>query len=245
MAYGSARGYYGGLLESVMLVSRRGLGLGAAALAMVGAGAARADDIDWANVFISPCGQPFRAKMAAPYPVGDWFKQVDKDNDGKITRTEFVADFEAFFKVLDRNGDGVIDSYEVAIYEHNIAPEILGFNVTVSDLRGAKTHDGARLWLAQMATPDGGEEQPNEATRAPDAPPMGAAPYTLIDTPEPIAAADTDFSGIIRKANFLALGDRRFTQLDPDGSGFLTLAKLPKTYVQKKLDRQKRGGFHL
>jgi hypothetical protein len=220
------------------------LGLGAAALAMVGAGVARADDIDWANVFISPCGQPFRAKPGAPYPVVDWFKQVDKDGDGKIERSEFVADAEAFFKVLDKNGDGVIDSYEVAIYEHNIAPEVLGFNVPVSDRRGDKARDGARLWLAQIASPDGGYEQPNEPVRPYDAPPTGAAPYTLIDTPEPITAADTDFRGVIRKADFLALAGRRFTTLDSRGQGYLTLAGLPKTYVQKIFERRKRG-FHL
>jgi hypothetical protein len=243
MAHGSARGYPDGGLESVMLVSRRGLGLGVAALAVVGAGAAgAAGDDDWPNVFISPCGQPFRARPGAPYPVVDWFKQVDKDGDGKIERAEFVADAEAFFKVLDKNGDGVVDSYEVAIYEHNIAPEVLGFNVPVSDRR--RLHDGARLWLAQIATPDGGYEQPNEPTRPSDEPPMGAAPYTLIETPEPITAADTDFSGVIRKANFLALADRRFTALDSGDLGYLTLAKLPKTYVQKIFERQKRG-FHL
>ena len=229
-----------------MLVSRRRLGLGVMALTLLGGGAARASsDTDWPNVFISPCGQPFRAKPGAPYPVVDWFKQADKNADGKIDRDEFVADAEAFFKVLDVNGDGFLNSYEVALYEHNVAPEVLGFTVPVSDRRSPRDRDGARLWLAQLSeTPNVGNDQPNEPSRPADEVPQGAAAYGLLETPEPITAADTDFSGTIRKANFLALADRRFTKLDVDGQGFLVLAKLPKTYVQKALAHAHRG-FHL
>jgi hypothetical protein len=227
-----------------MLISRRGFGWGAAALAVFASGAARAGRVgtDWPNVFISPMGQPFRAKAGAPYPVVDWFKQADKDADGKIDHGEFMADAEAFFKVLDRNGDGVIDSYEVAIYEHNIAPEVLGFTVAVSDLGSTARFGGARLWKAQLAEPDLGNEPPNEPGNPGEALPTGAAPYTLIQTPEPITAADTNFDGRIRKASFMALADRRFTALDKKGDGYLTLAGLPKTYVQIRLEPKK--GFH-
>jgi hypothetical protein len=218
-----------------MLISRRNFGLGVAAFASLGAGVANAEP-DWPNVFISPCGQPFRAKMGAPYPVVDWFKQVDKNGDGKIDHDEFIADFEAFFKTLDVNGDGVLSSYEVAMYEHNIAPEVLGYIVQVGALGGTRLSRPARLWLAQdMPEPQGDTDpMPSESQ---DDTPQGAAPYGLIQTPEPITGADTSFSGIIRKADFLKLGDRRFTALDDKGLGYLTLAKLPKTYVQKKLGR--------
>ena len=119
--------------------------------------AAARDPDDWPNVFISPMGKPFRAKLGAPYPVADWFKAADKDGDGKLDHAEFMADAGAFFDVLDLNHDGALNSYEVAAYEHNVAPEILGYNVPVSDLRGAPSlpglslpgNGGARLWLAQ------------------------------------------------------------------------------------------------
>ena len=53
-----------------------------------------------------------------------------------------------------------------------------------------------------------------------------------------------DFSGIILKANFLKLADRRFNALDHNQDGYLILAKLPKTFVQKKLERANHKGFH-
>ena len=106
------------------------------------------------NVFISPCGKPFRARIGAPYPVADWFKQADTDHDGKLERAEFVADAAAFFKYLDLNGDGVISPTEVAIYEHRIAPEVLGQRVRVTwGARPAFERDGAKLWLAQIDRP--------------------------------------------------------------------------------------------
>jgi hypothetical protein len=231
-----------------MSLSRRTFGWSLAGLFAASAvPAAARDPDDWPNVFFSPMGKPFRAKMGAPYPVVDWFKEADKDGDGKLDHAEFMADAAAFFDLLDLNHDGALSSYEVAVYEHTVAPEILGYNVPVSDLRGARSvpgHDGARLWLAQMAQPQVGLEQPNEATAVTETIPEGAAPFGLLETPEPLAAADIDFSGIILKANFLKLADRRFNTLDHNQDGYLTLAKLPKTYVQKKLERASRRGFH-
>ena len=45
---------------------------------------------------------------------------------GKIDRTEFRADAQAFFETLDKNKDGAVDGFEVSDYEHDIVPEILG-----------------------------------------------------------------------------------------------------------------------
>ena len=231
-----------------MTLSRRTFGWSfVAALAMAARPAAGRNLEDWPNVFIAPMGKPFRARMDAPYPVVDWFKAADKNADGKIDHAEFMADAEAFFDTLDLNHDGALSSYEVALYEHNVAPEILGFNVAVSDLRGTRRvpgHDGGQLWLAQMATPQVGLEQPNEATAPVDTLPEGAAPFSLLPIPEPLAAADIDFSGVIMKSNYMKVADRRFTKLDSNDDGFLVLAKLPKTYVQKKLERPARKGFH-
>jgi len=235
-----------------MRLSRRLFGLSFAGMVATGARPAAArDPDDWPNVFIAPMGKPFRAKMNAPYPVVDWFKQADKNADGKIDHAEFIADAGAFFDLLDRDHDGVLNSYEVAIYERVIAPEILGLNVPVAYLRGGPAgpgHDGARLWLAQFnGQPDvptfqGGEHPPNvvETEQVPD----GAAPFSLQNVPEPLSAADVDFNGMITKANFLKVADRRFNALDSAQDGYLTLAKLPKTFVQKKLERANHKGFH-
>jgi len=238
--------------------SRRTFGLSLAGLAAASATPSMArDPNDWPNVFIAPMGKPFRAPMTAPYPVVKWFAEADKNADGKIDHAEFIADAGAFFDYLDLNHDGAVSSYELNVYERIVAPEILGLNVAVSDLRGARTlsgHDGARLWLAQsIGGPGGlgsdvpvysGKTPESQDTSVPDVIPEGAAPFSFLDVPEPLAAADVDFSGVITKPNFLKVADRRFNALDHDQVGYLTLAKLPKTYVQKALERANRKGFH-
>src|SRR5689334_16176727 len=84
-------------------VSRRLIGV-ALALAFAAPATVRAQEEDGLpNVFISPAGKPFRAVQGAPYPVVDWFKEADKNADGKLDHAEFIADAEAFFKVLDIN----------------------------------------------------------------------------------------------------------------------------------------------
>ncbi|MDB5483799.1 MAG: EF-hand domain protein [Caulobacteraceae bacterium] len=213
------------------------------------------------NVFYSPCGRPFRAKPGAPYPIVDWFKQADANADGKIEHAEFVADAMAFFKVLDRNADGVISPQEVAFYEQRIAPEVLGMRV-----EGTSNHfieDRPRLWLVQGipgglgpggtgsfhpggATGPGTSVDPGSVDAGPaesgrprpyDASGKGASPYGFFDEPEPVTAADFNFRGLISKADFTKLADAHFTTLDRDGAGYLSLESLPKTPVQRRLER--------
>jgi hypothetical protein len=210
---------------------------------------------DWPNVFISPFGQPFRAKEGDPYPVDAWFKQADKNADGKIDHAEFLADAAFFFDALDVNKDGVLDTIEVQRYEQRIAPEILGFRVKVADKAARKTEMaqaaglyGGRLWLAQGGGPEPGVTSvlPPGASRDPTGPKIphsidesrnGASPFSFFDQPEPVTAADLEFTGYIRKKNFLRLAGVHFQTLDHAEQGYLTLAGLPKTHVQVLLER--------
>jgi hypothetical protein len=215
----------------------------------------------------------------APYPVANWFKDADRNGDGKLDKAEFVADAAAFFDYLDLNKDGALDTADISFYEHNIAPEVLGVRVAVYADGTWRMRQGApRLWLAQYGPmeggpmrdngpggtdlpgnpggyshggdpsqggvlPDGvspntpdGSNQPSEMT--------GAAPYGLTATPEPVTAGDPDylFSGQVKRARFLAHAADNFARLDADHSGYLTLAALPPTYVQRQLGHGRRRG---
>jgi hypothetical protein len=188
------------------------------------------------GLFISPCGQPFRSEPGEPYPVARWFAQADKNGDGRIDRAEFRADAAAFFNLLDLNHDGVIDGFELANYERNIVPEILGA------YRG-----GVFIASPEEAREDGGHHEHGEgrrgegrragAGRAPDVLGLqGAVAYELFSKPEPVAAADLNVDGHIKLAEFLKVADQDFDTLDKTGRGYLTLADLPKTPLQAAME---------
>jgi hypothetical protein len=244
-----------------MSITRRGLGLLAAAAATVPA--LGAPGPGWAqedipNIFISPHGEPFRGGLDTPYPVVEWFRRVDKNADGKIDRAEFLADAEVFFAVLDKNKDGQLDPYEVSLYEHVIAPEIIGMRYHAD--AGPARAGGARLWRAQytgggpgsgqpMGPPGGivpSGETPNEPrVRQPNTWELqGASPYSILPIPEPVTSTDPDFMfrGRVRKDRFLAASGARFSALDFDNKGFLTLDALPRTAVQDIVDKAQRRG---
>ena len=204
-----------------------------------------------ANVFISPAGRPYRAKEDAPYPVVDWFKAADKNGDGKIDRKEFVADSESFFNIIDRNHDGALSPSEIAFYEQRIAPEILGYRVDVSSRGRLAPPARAFLWRTQVhqpapIDPGGPETEAPSKLQHLDESNTGASPFGFFDEPEPLMAADLRFRGVVFKPDFLKLANVHFDTLDPGNVGYVTLATLPKTPMQRVLERLHRNdrGHH-
>ena len=166
------------------------------------------------QLFLSPAGQPFRSPPGQPYPVAAWFTQADRDRDGKLTRAEFRADAEAFFKTLDANGDGQLDMPEATRWEEQLVPEIARLALAGGGMIGG---DGR-----------GRPQRRNEHnTRW-----QGAAAFSLVNEPHPIRGADADFSMSVSPREWTAAADRRFGLLDLDGDGVLALADLKPTPSQ-------------
>jgi hypothetical protein len=248
---------------------RRRLGFGALALgsalaaALPGAaqqGPAGPAAAGFSQLFISPCGEPYRGRPGEPYPVVLWFKQADANHDGVIDRAEFRADHAGFFDSLDADGDGYLDGPEVAFYESHVVPDILGPELGQLDApQTAVDRGGARLIRVQIPgigqAPEGshpgdrpgyspgGARGPSDslgASRRKERELLGAAAYGLLAEPEPVRAADTDLDGRVSKAEFLAAADRRFKLLDKRGDGKLTLDELPMTASQAQAARRRR-----
>ena len=186
------------------------------------------------NLFISPAGEPFRAERGQPYPVASWFAAADTNHDGRLSQEEFRADAARFFKVLDTDHNGEIDGFEVQNYERVIAPEIN------PQIEGLRFGEGMDLSLGRdQSNPDiGRSPSGSRREQAGDRRPEGAGVFGLLDEPEPVAAADTNFNGHITLAEFLAAADRRFDDLDKKKFGYLTLENLRKTPAQAALQRQ-------
>ncbi|HEX6604371.1 MAG TPA: EF-hand domain-containing protein [Sphingomicrobium sp.] len=156
----------------------------------------------WAP-FISPMGEPFRARTTADDTFVKWFTQADRDHDGTLTAAEMQADAERFFATLDVNRDGEIDPEELIRYEWEVAPEI-------------------QVNMRQMRAP--GEPRPKKRRREEAA--QGAARYALLNIPEPVAAADADFDRAITLTEFREAAIARFQLLDSARSGRLSLTQL-------------------
>lgn len=176
------------------------------------------------QLFISPSGQPFRAPPGAPYPVAAWFAQADADHDGRLTRDEFRADADAWFKTLDTNGDGQIDIPETTHWEEAIVPEITRMSMGGMGPGGGRGRRG------------GGPGGEGLDTRR-----QGAAAYSLINEPQPIRGADADYSLSVTRKEWRAAADRRFALLDTDGDGVILLSDLPPTPAQAAMDTFREG----
>jgi EF hand domain-containing protein len=180
----------------------------------------------WAP-FISPMGEPFRARSANDDTLADWFARADRNHDGSITLDEMQADAERFFASLDTDHDGKLDPDEIANYEYEIAPDIQ----VMSRTRLAPGVAPAKPRAAETATDrprrkrDRGDDIEDSALALRGGL-QGAARYGLLNMPEPVAAADSDFDRAVTLAEFRRAALDRFALLDRTRSARLTLAEL-------------------
>jgi Ca2+-binding EF-hand superfamily protein len=185
----------------------------------------------WAP-FISPMGEPFRAHSATDDTLADWFYKADRNHDGYITADEMMADAERYFAALDSNHDGQIDPDELAHYEWEVAPEIQ----VMSKTRRVPGQPPPKARPSDSGDPNADEDHSRARKRERAAELdaslglagalQGAARYSLLNIPEPVAAADTDFNRAISLDEFRAAAVARFQLLDSARQGRLTLAQL-------------------
>jgi Ca2+-binding EF-hand superfamily protein len=169
-------------------------------------------------------GEPFRARSPADDTLARWFNQADRNHDGLITPDEMQADADRFFSVLDTDRDGEIGPEELIRYEWELAPDIQlssrlrrqpGEAVTV------KAADNGGEDRESLSPPHERDEGDVSAGGL-----EGAARYSLLNLPEPVAAADADFNRAISRAEFEQAAQERFRLLDTGKTGALSLAAL-------------------
>lgn len=196
----------------------------------------------WAP-FISPMGEPFRPRSRDDDTLADWFHKADLNHDGVLTTAEMQADAERFFATLDIDHSGEIDPDELANYEYEIAPDIQVMSRT-------RRSPGDPIPAARPNRTDSEEGngksrrrrgQEEEAQLAIGGGLQGGARYSLLNIPEPVAAADTDFDRGISLAEFKQAAAARFDLLDSTHQGRLTLEPLEARRTAMLASKSKPG----
>ena len=177
----------------------------------------------WAP-FISPMGEPFRYRTRGDDTLAKWFNQADADRDGALTLQEMQGDADRFFAKLDTNKDGQIDPDEIVQYEWEVAPEI---QVMSKRRRG---RDEPRTLVEAKPTDssevDGDEWIPAIVGDGLERGLQGAARYSLLNIPQPVAAADADFDRLVSSVEFRQAAIIRFSLIDKGQQGRVTLDQL-------------------
>ena len=182
----------------------------------------------WAP-FISPMGEPFRARSTADDTLARWFQQADRNRDGVLTSDEMQADADRFFATLDENNDGELDPDEIANYEYDIAPDVQVMS-RIKRAQGEATPANSHpVGLdGQLLSRKGRDQRRRDeaAQLGLGGSLQGAARYSLLNLPEPVAAADTDFNRGVSRAEFRQAALERFNLLDGRHIGRLILTDL-------------------
>ena len=181
----------------------------------------------WAP-FISPMGEPFRARTTADDTLARWFEQADRNHDGRLTADEMQGDADRFFATLDTDRDGEIGPEELVRYEWEIAPEIQVNSRTRRPPGEVNTEArrSGRWRPGENDEDDPGVEGRRERHREKPGGLQGAARYALLNIPEPVATADTDFDRGVSRSEFREAALARFKLLDTAHQGSIGLTQL-------------------
>ncbi len=185
------------------------------------------------RAFLSPMGEPVFGRTPGEEGLIVWFQQVDRNHDGVITVDEMEADADRFFNVLDTNHDGQIDPDEVAHYETVIAPEVRTRAIEMTRSENGSSQDNSRQGRHggggghRGGRSGGASRQSNDfgAGFGSDDE-AGAGRYGLLQIPEPVASADSNFDRTVSREEFREAAISRFRLLDIDHTGRLTLPEL-------------------
>jgi hypothetical protein len=166
-------------------------------------------------------GEPFHPNGREDDALADWFRQADRNHDGQLTLEEMQADADRFFAELDVNHDGEIDPDEITRYEKEVAPEIQEGHFGLASFEpevqsGGRDDHGGRSGRRERGEAPGffrGVQDQHQ----------GAGRYGLLDLPEPVVSADSDFNRGVSRAEFQTAAGQRFLALDLDHKGYLTL----------------------
>jgi hypothetical protein len=191
----------------------------------------------WAP-FISPMGEPFRARTSTDDTLARWFDRADSNHDGQLTPEEMQADADRFFATLDSNGNGLIEPDELIQYEWELAPDI-----QLSSRLKRRPGEALPPRPAEEPEQNGNRRHARADRGEPDwlsSDLQGAARYGLLNMPEPVAAADADFDRAISRAEFQAAAVVRFQLLDGEHKGALTLPALEAMWSAVLADVHKR-----
>jgi hypothetical protein len=148
------------------------------------------------------------------------------------------ADAERFFATLDSDGNGEIDPDELINYEWEVAPDIQVMSKT-KRAPGEATANGrsadarrkannAEWWSEEGGTDDLGEGGARRHRGKSGGGLQGASRYALLNIPEPVAAADTNFDRGISLDEFRQAARDRFKLLDSPNQGKLALEGLER-----------------
>tara|TARA_R110001606_G_scaffold359994_9_gene512384 strand:- start:21762 stop:22499 length:738 start_codon:yes stop_codon:yes gene_type:complete len=199
------------------------------------------------QVFVSPFGEPFTSGPSEPYPVTAWFTGADSDHNDILTPTEFTVDGDRWFLRLDRDGDQVLSLGEIMQYEQEVTlalqggrrpggadrrnPERSGSLPPVHGLalagdqerpqRGGGGRQGGQRGQGRRDGGDGGGAVSRLAMAG------------LLNVPQPVKSADTNFDQKVTRDEWHATADRWFRLLDSDHDGRLLMSELPETALQR------------
>ena len=181
------------------------------------------------QLFISPMGEPFHPSSRDDDALANWFRQADLNHDGKLTLDEMQKDAERFFALLDLNHDGEIDPDEITHYEEVVAPEVrTGEHYDLASLENNGSESEATRGEGRGGHRRGRNDEGTHKGFFRGVPDVhqGAGRYGLLDLPEPVISADTDFDRGVSLTEFRVAAQARFMALDLEHKGYLTLPAL-------------------